>query len=466
MPATKAQAWLNDRYDEHVEQLKEFLRIPSISALSEHAGEVQRAAEFLAAEMRRIGLQQVKIMPTGGHPVVYGEWLAGPDLPTALVYGHYDVQPVDPEHLWETPPFEPTVRHGRLYARGASDDKGQVFLHLKAVEALLQTDGRLPLNVKFLIEGEEEVGSRNLDAFVQQHRDKLAADVCVISDTPFHARGVPSICYGLRGLTALEVTVRGAQSDLHSGLYGGAVPNPLHELARLIASLHDADGRVTVPGFYDRVRPLTPEERQAFRELPFDEEAYRAELGVPGLHGEAGYTTLERTSARPTLELNGMWGGFQGEGTKTVLPCEAHAKITCRLVPDQDPDEIAELIVRHLQAQCPPYVTLSVKIEDGSGKPAMTPLDHPAMQAAARALAQAYGQEPRFTRMGGSIPVVQTLMDALDLPVVLLGFGLPDENYHAPNEHFDLTNFRLGMQTMAAYWHELAAGLGAAPGRR
>ena len=349
------------------------------------------------------------------------------DLPTALAfYGHYDVQPVDPLHLWETPPFEPTVRDGRLYARGASDDKGQVFLHLKAVEALLKTEGRLPLNVGFLIEGEEEVGSRNLDEFVNRHRDKLAADVCVISDTPFHACGVYlQYATASGGLTALEVTVRGAQSDLHSGLFGGAVPNPLHELARLIAGLHDADGRVTVPGFYDRVRPLSDEERQAFRALPFDEEAYRAELGVPGLHGEAGYTTLERTSARPTLELNGMWGGFQGEGTKTVLPSEAHAKITCRLVPDQDPDEIAALIVKHLEAQCPPYVTLDVTVEHGGGKPAMTPLDHPAMKAAARALAQAYGQEPRFTRMGGSIPVVQTLMDALDVPVVLLGFGLP-----------------------------------------
>lgn len=444
---------------EHLSQLCEFLSIPSVSTLPEHHGDVRRAADWLAEHMRRIGFQRVDVMPTAGHPVVYGEWRAGAAASrfTLLVYGHYDVQPVDPLHMWTTPPFEPQERAGRLYARGASDDKGQIFMHLKAVEAWLATAGSLPVDLKVIVEGEEEVGSPNLPPFLLQHRDMLRADAVVISDTPLFRRGVPALCYGLRGLAGMEVRVQTARSDLHSGLFGGAAPNALHVLAELMSGLHDRDGRVAVAGFYDRVSPLSEAERAAFARLPFDEEAFRADLGVGALVGEPGYSALERLWARPTLELNGLWGGFQGEGSKTVIPCEAHAKITCRLVPDQDPEDIAARVAAHLRAACPPSATVEVTARSNA-RPVITSLDHPAMRAAARALRAGYGREPDLIRMGGSIPVVETFANQLGLPAVLMGFGLPDENFHAPDEHFHLENFDLGLRSLVYYLAELAAG--------
>lgn len=450
--------YLSQHRDTHLEELKELLRIPSISALSEHKDDVIRAAEWLATSLQRAGMENVQIMPTKGHPVVYGEWLKAEGKPTVLIYGHYDVQPVDPVHLWETPPFEPVIRDGKLYARGSSDDKGQTFMHIKAIEALLNTTGTLPLNFKFCIEGEEEIGSPNLSAFVEEHKDLLSADVLVISDTPMLEKGKPAICYGLRGLCGLQIDVKGAKSDLHSGLYGGAVQNPIHALVQILDSMRDQDGRITVEGFYDRVIPLSDKEREAFRGLNYNEDKVREQLEVPELFGEKGYSALERTWARPTLEINGIYGGFQGEGIKTVIPSEAHAKITCRLVPDQDPDEIASLIQKHIDLHKPPGVTVSTSLFD-RGRPFVTPFDHPAIQAASRAYEKAYGVAPVFTRMGGSVPIVETFGRLLNLPVVLMGFGLPDENFHAPNEHFNLENFDKGLITLCHYWYELENSL-------
>ncbi len=454
--AASYDSYLKQHRSEQLAELNEFLRIPSISALSEHKPDVRRAAEFLAKALHQLGFDAVEVIPTKGHPLVYGERLEGPGRPTVLVYGHYDVQPVDPLNLWETPPFEPAIRDGQLYARGASDDKGPVFMHLKAVETLLAVDGRLPVNLKFLVEGEEEVGGEHLDEYIRTHREKLAADAVVISDTTMYARGLPAICTGLRGLTALQVDVYGANTDLHSGLFGGAVENPLNALARLVASLHTKDGAVAVSGFYDRVRPATPAELESIASLPFADGEYQAELGVPALAGEPGYSTLERLWVRPTLDANGMWGGFQGEGTKTVIPSEGHVKITCRLVPDQEPAEIFSLVAAHLKRNCPPGVRIEVRQMEGA-RPSVVSTDHPAVEAAAHALQESYGVKPAYIRMGGSIPVVQTFQEELQAPVVLIGFGLPDEKFHAPNEHFDLGNFDLGLRTLCRYWNELAA---------
>ncbi len=449
--------YLREHRSAHLRSLKELLAIPSISTLPAHAGDMRAAAQTLVGRMTAIGLEDVTLHETGGHPAVSGSWLHAPGKPTVLVYGHYDVQPVDPLHLWTTPPFEPTERNGKLFARGASDDKGQVWMHLMVVEALLQVTGGLPLNMKFLIEGEEEIGSRNLPAFVANHRDLLAADVIVISDTPMFAPGVPTLCYGLRGLAALEIHLTGSTADLHSGLFGGSVQNPLHALATLIASLHDAHDRVTVPGFYDDVQPLSADERAAFAKLPHDDAAYIEQLGVPAVFGEEGYTTLERTWARPTLEINGMWGGFTGEGSKTIVPSSAHAKITCRLVPHQQPERISAAVAAFLEANCPPGVRLTIDTK-GYGSPAtVTPIDSFWMRAAARAMQRAYGVQAGFIRMGGSIGVAPTFTDVLGAPLVLMGFGLPDEQFHAPNERFDLGNYDRGERTLAAYWLELGA---------
>jgi acetylornithine deacetylase/succinyl-diaminopimelate desuccinylase-like protein len=445
----------------HLDELCAWLRIPSVSTLPEHAADMAAAARWTAEAMRAVGLENVAVLPTGGHPLVYGDWLHAPGGPTLLVYGHYDVQPADPLDVWQTPPFEPAIRDGRLYARGATDDKGQAFLHLKAVEALTAVDGQPPLNLRFLIEGEEECASANLEAFVRRERARLACDVAVVSDMPMLGPDTPSLCESLRGITTLEVTVRTGRSDLHSGLYGGVAPNALHVLCALLARLHDDEGRVAVPGFYDAVRPLTPAERAAYAALPFDEAAFRREVGAPELTGERGFTILERLWRRPTLELNGIGGGFQGEGTKTVTPCTAHAKISCRLVPDQDPDAIAALVAEHLRRLCPPTASVAVTPQ-GGGHPAITPRDHPAMQAAARAMAAAYGKPPVFAGMGGSVPVVPLLQRELGATVVMAGFGLPDENLHAPNEFFTLANFDRGLLTLCLFYRELAA-LGPGP---
>ncbi|GAA0376426.1 dipeptidase [Bacillus horti] len=458
MKHTVIESYFKEHREKHLDELKEYLAIPSISSLSDHKQDVAKGAEWTADALRKIGIENVEIMPTAGHPVVYGEWLKAEGKPTVLIYGHYDVQPVDPLHLWDTPPFEPAIRDEKLYARGASDDKGQVFMHIKAIEALLKTEGTLPVNVKFCIEGEEEIGSVNLDQFVEQYKDKLKADVLVISDTTLYAKGKPAICYGLRGLCGMQIDVKGAKGDLHSGLYGGAVQNALHAIVQLLSTLRNDQGKIMVKGFYDKVQELTEEERKAYEALPFDAEQYRCELEVPELFGEEGFSTLERTWVRPTLEINGVYGGFQGEGIKTVLPAEAHAKITCRLVPDQDPQEIAELIIEHIKEHTPPGVTVTTSLFD-QGKPFVTPFDHPAIQAAGRAYQKAYGVEPAYTRMGGSIPIVETFGTLLDIPVVLMGFGLPEENFHAPNEHFHLENFDQGLRTLCYYWYELEEAL-------
>ncbi|HET7616101.1 MAG TPA: dipeptidase [Bacillales bacterium] len=450
---------LQENRDNHLDELKQFLSIASVSALSEHKEDVLKGAEWTADALKKAGMENVKIMPTKRHPVVYGDWLKAEGKPTALIYGHYDVQPVDPIELWETQPFEPDIRDDKIYARGATDDKGQVFMHIKALETILHKNGELPLNIKFCIEGEEEIGSPNLDDFVEDQKDLLAADVLVVSDNPMIEEGKPTVCYGLRGLCGMQIDIKGAKGDLHSGLYGGAVQNPIHALTELLATMHDeVNGRITIDGFYDAVEPLKDEERQAYADLNFDEGKMREELDVPELFGEEGYSALERMWVRPTLEVNGIYGGFQGEGIKTVLPSEAHAKITCRLVPDQDPAEIAKLIRKHIESNTPEGVTVETTLFD-QGKPFVTPFDHPAIQAAGRALEKSYGVAPAFTRMGGSIPVVETFSELLKLPVVMLGFGLPDENFHAPNEHFHLENFDKGLETLCDYWFELERSL-------
>jgi len=450
-------AYLDGSRDAQLADLKQLLEIPSISTLPERSGDVARCAEALAGRLRAIGMTTVEVARTAGHPIVYAEWAGAPGAPTALVYGHYDVQPVDPLELWDSPPFEPTERDGRLYARGAADDKGQVHMHLAALAAHLSTRGRLPVNVKLLIEGEEEISSLHLEEFIRTNRDRLRADVGVISDTAMYAPGVPSIVYALRGIAYVQLEVEGARTDLHSGEYGGAVANPAQVLCEIVAAMKDPrTGRVLVDGFYDRVRDLDPAERAELAKLPFDEAAYRDELGVPVLFGEEGYSTTERTGARPTLEINGIWAGFTGEGAKTVLPAKASAKISCRLVPDQDPEEVADLIERFVARVAPPTVRARLVRLHG-GRPAMTPIDHPAVRAASRALERAFGQPPLFTREGGSIPVVASLDVLLGLKTVLFGAALPNCGMHAPNEWLDLDSYFRGTKAVALFLNELGS---------
>ena len=450
--------FINTHRDHYLEELKTFLAIPSISALPEHAADTRRCAEWCADEMRRIGLQNVRLIDTPGHPVVYGDWLGAEGSPTILFYGHYDVQPVDPLELWESPPFEATIRDGEIYARGAADDKGQVFMHFKAIEAHMKQNGRLPVNMKIILEGEEEVGSANLDNFIKASKELLKADVVVISDSGMFARGVPSICYGLRGLVYFQIDLRGSKSDLHSGSFGGAVANPNMVLANLLSQMKDRSGRIKITGFYDDVRDLTPEEKAQWKRLPFNDKRYAKELGAPKLFGETGYTTLERVWARPTFEVNGILGGFTGEGAKTVIPAVAMAKVSMRLVPNQDPDKIAELFEAYVKKIAPKTVEVKVTRMHG-GKAWMTEFNNPFVQAAGRAIEKGFGKEPVFTREGGSIPVVATFSEILGLPSVLFGVGLPDENAHAPNEKLDLGNFHGGV-IASAYLYDEIAGIG------
>jgi len=453
--------FININRDRYLDELKAFLAIPSISALPQHAGDVKRCAEWCADEMRRIGLENVRLIATPGNPVVYGDWLhAAAGAPTILFYGHYDVQPVDPLDLWQSPPFEATIRDGEIYARGSADDKGQVFMHFKAIEAHLKQSGSLPVNIKIILEGEEEVGSANLDNFIRDHRGELGADVVVISDSPMFARGVPSICYGLRGLVYFQIDLRGSSTDLHSGSFGGAVSNPAFVLAQMLAQMKDRSGRIKIPGFYDDVVALQDEERKAWASLPFNEKKYKKDFGIPKVAGETGYTTLERTWARPTFEVNGLLSGFTGEGAKTVLPAVAMAKVSMRLVPDQNPDKIAGLFEAYVKDIAPGTVELKITRMHG-GKPWMTAYDNPYVQAAGRAIEKGFGRKPVFTREGGSIPVVSTFQEELGLPSVLFGVGLPDENAHAPNEKLDLENFQGGIIASAILYQEIAAGVGA-----
>jgi acetylornithine deacetylase/succinyl-diaminopimelate desuccinylase-like protein len=447
--------FINTNRDRYVSELKDYLAIPSISALPQHQADVRRCAEWTADELRRIGLQNVRLVETPGNPVVYGDWLDAPGAPTMLFYGHYDVQPVDPVELWESPPFEATVRDGEIYARGSADDKGQIFMHFKAIEAHLRQAGRLPINVRVVLEGEEEVGSEHLDDFIRANKDGLAADVVVISDSAMFDRGVPSICYGLRGLAYFQIDVRGTTSDLHSGSFGGAVANPAMVLAQILAQMKDKGGRIKIPGFYDDVRELAPAEREEFARLPFNEKKYRRDLGAPKLFGESGYTTLERVWGRPTFEVNGLLSGFTGEGAKTVIPAVSMAKVSMRLVPDQDPKKIGDLFEAWMQKSAPKTVEVKLTRMHG-GKPWMTSFDNPFVQAAARAIEKGFGKRPVFNREGGSIPVVSTFQEVLGLPTVLFGVGLPDENAHAPNEKLDLSNFHNGVIASAWLYDEIA----------
>lgn len=446
--------WLDDQRSAATAELFEFLRIPSISARSEHRADVAKAAAWLADKLVAAGLN-AEVIATEGHPIVIGEWRgAGPEAPTYLVYGHYDVQPVEPLELWHSPPFEPTVRDGRIYARGSVDDKGQLYLHVKGLQAHLTTNGALPVNVVVLAEGEEEVGSEHLSAFVEQHAQRLACDGVIISDSAMFAPGLPSILFSLRGLTYLQIDVQGPAQDLHSGSYGGAVVNPATALARIVAGFHDDQRRVTVKGFYDRVLDWDKDVRAQIRQLPFREDGFRHEAGAPALGGEAGFSTLERIWTRPTLEVNGLLSGYTGEGAKTVLPAMAMAKVSCRLVPDQVPDEIARLVTEHVRRVAPPEVTVTVTPLH-QGHPWRARLEGPLFDAGRRALAKAFGREPVLTGEGGSIPVVWDFQRILGAPVLLMGFGLPGENAHAPDEWMSVENFEKGMLAAAWLWEEL-----------
>ena len=423
--------FINTNRDRYLDELKEYLAIPSISALPEHAQDVRRCAEWTVEALKRAGMENVRLIETPGHPVVYGDWLGAEGAPTILFYGHYDVQPVDPLNLWESPPFEATIRDGEIYARGAADDKGQIFMHFKAIEAHLKQNGRLPVNIRVILEGEEEVGSANLDDFIKANQAQLAADVVVISDSPMFDRGIPSICYGLRGLVYFQIDVRGTKSDLHSGSFGGAVVNPNMALAQILAQMKDRGGRIKIPGYYDDVRELTAEERDQWKRLPFNERRYAKEIGAPKLFGESGYSTLERVWARPTFDINGILGGFTGEGAKTVIPAVAMAKVSMRLVPDQDPDKIAQQFEDYVMKIAPKSVAVKITRMHG-GKPWMTEFDNPFVQAAGRAIEKGFGKAPVFNREGGSIPVVATFQEILGLPSVLFGVGLPGRERARP----------------------------------
>lgn len=444
------EAYFQAEREAQLAELKEWLAIPSISALSAHKNDVLAAADWLAETLKRAGLENIKIHPTAGHPVVYADYLHAPGKPTVLVYGHYDVQPVDPLNLWTTPPFEPDIRDGKLYARGATDDKGQVFMHIKAIEAILKQEGTLPVNIKLCIEGEEEISSIHLPEFLEQHKDLLAADAVLVSDTALLERGRPAICTGLRGLAELEVHVTTASTDLHSGSYGGAVPNALHAIVSLLSSLHDDKGRVAVEGFYEGVPELSALMREEFAKQGVDENKIRESLGLDSLYGEEGYSFVERVGARPTLELNGVYGGFQGEGSKTVIPKEAHAKITCRLVGDQDPQHVLNAVEAHLRAHIQSGAKVHIK-QMGKAKAFNIDPSLPILQTAADAYGKVYGTRALFTKDGGSIPIMASFSRILEVPVVLMGFGLDDENLHAPNEHFNLENFDKGLLTIVEF---------------
>ena len=451
------QAWKDyqsQNKDRFLEELLSLLRIPSVSADSKYKDDVSRCAAAVKDHMLQAGCDKAEVCPTAGHPIVYGEKIVDPKLPTVLVYGHYDVQPADPINLWDSGPFEPVIKDGKIYARGACDDKGQMFMHIKALEVMAKTN-TLPCNVKIMIEGEEEVGSNNLGIFLENNKEKLKADIVLVSDTSMISMEHPSIESGLRGLAYMEVEVNGPCRDLHSGVYGGAVANPATILCKMIDSLHDENNHITIPGFYDKVQTLSDAERAAINSAPFDLGDYKKELGVKEIWGEKGYTTLERTGIRPTLEVNGIWGGYIGEGAKTVLPAKANAKISMRLVPNQSSDEIADMFKAHFEKIAPDYVTVKVTAHHG-GEAVVTPTDSPAYKAAAKAIVTTFGKEPIPTRGGGSIPIVALFEKTLGLKTVLLGFGLDNDNIHSPNEKYDVFNYFKGIETIP-YFHKYFA---------
>lgn len=442
--------------DRFISELFDWLRIPSISADSNHKGDVRKAAEFLADKLKVAGVDSVEICETKGHPVVYAEKITNASLPTVLVYGHYDVQPADPINLWSSPPFEPVIKDEKIYARGACDDKGQVYMHVKAFEIMMKHN-LLTCNIKFMIEGEEEIGSDNLAIFVTENKSKLKADIILISDTALISLDHPSITTGLRGLSYMEVEVTGPNRDLHSGVYGGAVANPINELCKMIASLHDAKGKVTIPGFYDKVAELSKAEREAINKAPFDLTEYKKDLSIDEITGEDAYTTLERTGIRPTLDVNGIWGGYTGEGAKTVLPSKASAKISMRLVPNQSSSEITELFSNHFKSIAPKHVKVKVTAHHG-GEPAVTSTESDAYKAASLAFEEVWGKKPIPTRDGGSIPIVALFKRELGLDTVLMGFGLDSDAIHSPNEHYGVKNFVLGIETIVAFYKKFSKG--------
>ena len=447
--------YLHANHERTLRALVDFAAIPSVSTDPVHAPDIQAAAQWVASTLANAGPITVRIIATAGNPVVYGEWLGAPGALTLLVYGHYDVQPPDPLEKWTSAPFTPTVRDGRLYARGVSDDKGPMLIPIKVAEAFFHTVGHLPVNVKFMFEGEEEIGSQHLDAFIAEHSALLAADVVLSADGAMWRIDEPSLTVASRGLAGLELTLTAAAKDLHSGRHGGAVANPLHAMARLIASLHDADGRIAVHGLYDSVRALTNGERAAIAALPFDEQAYLEQVGAPAAFGERGYTTLERQWTRPTIEVNGMWGGYQGPGDKTVIPCEAHAKITCRLVPDQEPMDVLAMVTEHLHAHVPPGTRLSVAVADHGARPASIRGDHFGLRAADAALFAVYGVHPLVVRMGGTVPISELFQRHMQLDTVFFSFSTADEDYHAPNEFFRIHRLHEGLAAWAHLWHIL-----------
>lgn len=451
------ETYLNEHKERFLAELCDWLRIPSISADSNYKAEVLKAAEFLAQKLKDAGADSVEICPTAGHPIVYGEKIISPDLPTVLVYGHYDVQPADPINLWTTPAFEPDVRDGKIYARGACDDKGQVYMHVKAFEAMMK-QGSMPCNVKFMIEGEEEVGSGNLEPYVKNNIAKLSADVILISDTGLIANDIPSIGVGLRGLSYMEVEVTGPNRDLHSGIYGGGVANPINILCEMISKLKDSNEHITIPHFYDKVVELSADEREEMANVPFSLDDYKAELDLSDIHGEKGYTTLERTSVRPTLDVNGIWGGYTGEGSKTIIPSKAYAKISMRLVPNQDSKEISDLFADYFKKLAPPSVKVKVSYHHG-GEPYLASTDSVPYQAAKLAFKKTFGKKPIPTRGGGSIPIVAMFKQVLGLDSILMGFGLDSDAIHSPDEHYGLFNFYKGIETLPyfyQYYAELA----------
>jgi acetylornithine deacetylase/succinyl-diaminopimelate desuccinylase-like protein len=447
--------YIDAHRESNLEELTEFLRIPSVSTKTENKPDIERAADWVAEKLRDAGIDKVEIVRTKMHPIVFAESTHQPGKPTILFYGHYDVQPAEPLNLWTSPAFEPTVRDGNLYGRGTADDKGQVHIHLKALEAIFKVEGKLPLNIKVIVEGEEEVGSVNLWEFVNKNRERLKADALVVSDTSMLTKGVPSITYGLRGLNYYQIEITGPAQDLHSGVFGGAVPNPITILAELIAKLHDKNFRVTVPGFYDDVAKVSKQERKALNSLPWKEKEFRKTVGAPGLCGEKGFTIPEQLWIRPTLELNGIWGGYMGEGSKTVIPSKVYAKVSTRLVPDQDPATIAKLVERHIRKLLPKTVKCEFHVLS-MGKPWVAPYSHPIFQKAIHALEKGFGKKAVFIREGGSIPFVTQMHDTFKVPCVLLGFGLPDENAHAPDEHISLENYFGGIKSVALFYDQLA----------
>lgn len=453
---SKSLEYIEHNKERFLEELFELLRIPSISTDSSKKDAIKQAAGFLLEQFKNFGFETAQLYETPGNPIVFAEHSPHNDKPTVLIYGHYDVQPSDPDHLWDSPPFEPVIKDGNIYARGASDDKGQSFTHVKAVESFLKNGEEIPVNIKFILEGEEEIGSPNLVPFLESHKDLLKCDMVLISDTSMFGKDIPSITYGLRGLTYMEVEVTGPNRDLHSGVYGGAVENPINVLCEMIARLKNEDGVIQIPGFYDKVKDLTPEEREEYKKLPFDEQAYKKALDINAVHGEKGYSTLERATARPTLDVNGIWGGYQGEGAKTVLPSKGSAKISMRLVPNQEPKEIEKLFADYFKSLAPETVSVKVTAHHG-GHPSVTDLSFYGLQAAAKAFNDIFGKEPLFAREGGSIPIVADFKRVLGVESILMGFGLNSDAIHSPNEKFSIQDFYRGIKTSARFMQHLAA---------